>query len=369
MGAIAGPADPITSSGPALADGSSIPWSWYTDPAVLVRERERLFHRSWQYVGRATQLGETGSFLTGRIAGVPILVVRSDEDRLAGFVNICRHRGAEVLLEPEGRRSSLQCHYHAWTYALDGTLRRAPRADREASFDASELSLRAIAVDTWGPFVFANLDVAAAPLADTLGDIPELVAASGIDVTKLRFHHRVEYEQGCNWKIAVENFLECYHCPLAHPGFSQAMDVTEDAYELQIHPTFAVQFGAVREGAQSAPYALAGKVAGGQYHLIWPSMKININPGRMNLSIGPLYPGGTDVTLATLDYFFGEEVEQPWIDDMLAFDDQVGSEDTALIESVQRGVAAGIHERGRLLQGSEALISAFQAYLVGELSR
>ena len=356
-----------TAESEALAAGYTLPWSWYTDPGVYHLEQERLFRRSWQYAGRADQVLESGSYFTCRAGDAPIVVARARDGALNAFLNVCRHRGAE-LVEGEGRRETLRCRYHAWTYGLDGSLRAVPRADREQGFEAGELSLRRVAVDTWGPFVFVNPDAGAAPLAHTLRELPEIVEASGIELSSLRFRVRSEYELEANWKVACENFLECYHCPVAHAGFSDVVDVDPDSYRLETHETFASQFGSVREQPRRPAYDPRGEVERGQFHLLWPNTKLNLMPGKGNLSIGPVVPAGPERTTGFLDYFFAEDADEAWIDDLLAFDDQLGREDARLVESVQRGVRSGLVERGRLLPRSERLIQAFQRYVLDALS-
>ena len=118
----------------------TLPYSWYTDDQILQRERALIFARSWQYAGRAAQVAEPGSFLATDAGGIPILVVRGDDGELRAFLNVCRHRGA-VLTEGCGTRSTIQCRYHAWTYDLDGSLRTAPRSEREPGFDKTGWSL------------------------------------------------------------------------------------------------------------------------------------------------------------------------------------------------------------------------------------
>jgi choline monooxygenase len=206
------------------ADGRTLPFDWYSDPAVLRLERDSIFRRTWQYAGRADQVAEPGAFFTCDLGGVPIVVVRGKDGSLRAFLNVCRHRGS-LVCEGEGKRETLQCPYHAWTYGLDGSLRAAPRSEREPGFDKTELGLMPVSVDAWGPFVFVNPDAEAAPLTDTLGELPELVAASGLDVESLRFLKRSSGEYEANWKVCSENFLECYHCQVAHPRFSKVVDV------------------------------------------------------------------------------------------------------------------------------------------------
>jgi choline monooxygenase len=196
-----------------------------------------------------------------------------------------------------------------------------------------------------------------------LGDMPAVVAENGLDVDGLRFHNRVSYEINANWKIAIENYLECYHCQLNHPNFVKVID--ERGQRIEVAGLCLSQFPPVHPDAHTdaAPYDVTGSVPTAQYHVLFPGMKFNVNPGRPNLSIGPLWPLATDRTGGWLDYFFAEDTDEAWIQEMLAFDDQVGSEDTGLVEAVQRGVASGALEHGRLLASAEPLIGAFQDIL------
>jgi choline monooxygenase len=344
---------------------ATLPYRWYSDPEVLQAEQERIFARSWLYAGRVDEIAESGSYLAAQAGDVPLLVTRSDDGELRAFVNVCRHRGS-VLTEGAGHRKSIQCRYHAWTYSLEGKLLKAPRSEREAGFTSEDLGLLAASVDTWGPFLFVNADPDAAPLADTLGELPDTLAEA-FDLSRLRFHSRVHYTLDANWKIAVENFLECYHCPTAHPTFSDVVDVDPDAYVLEPHSTYASQFATVRERPRGLPYEPYGDVERGQYHLLWPNLKINVYLGRPNLSIGPVVPDGPDRTVGFLDYFFGDDVDDAWIGGLLALDDQVGREDTALVEGVHRGMRSRRLEHGRLLLESEQLIAAFQRWLLDHL--
>ena len=345
---------------------ATYPWSWYVDPGVFRLEDERIFRRAWQYVGHTGQLSEAGSYFTCRVGQVPIVVTRDRAGAMRGFVNVCRHRGFPVA-EGAGRRETLQCAYHAWTYGLDGALRSAPRSDSEPDFDRDELSLCAVAVETWGPFVFANPDPDAVPLRETLRELPELVAAVGIDVDAVEFRLRSEFALDANWKIVSENFLECYHCAVAHPGFNEMVDTSLDEYRLEAGATFSSQFGPLRENGR-APYDSEGDVARSQFHFIWPNTGINIFPGRANLSIGPMLPSTPSRTDRFLDYFFAPGVEQSWIDELLEFDDRIGAEDRVLVEGVQRGVAAGVIERGRLMERSEVLVADFQRRVAAALA-
>jgi phenylpropionate dioxygenase-like ring-hydroxylating dioxygenase large terminal subunit len=334
----------------------TLPWSWYADDAVLQREQERIFAHAWQYVGHTGLLPEPGTFFASTAGRIPVVVTRARDRELRALLNVCRHRGFTVA-EGTGRRETLQCRYHAWTYELDGRLRTAPRADREGGFDGGELGLIPLAVDTWGPFVFVSPDAEAPPLREALGPLPELVARA-VDLDALEFRFRTDFTVEANWKIACENFLECYHCPVAHPGFSAAVDVSPDRYRLETDGLTSSQFGGLRDG--NASFLAGGEVPHSQFHFLWPNFGINIFPGRPNLSCGPFVPAGARRTQRWLDYFFAPDVDEHWMEELIAFDNQVGSEDVALVEGVQRGVASGVLEAGRLMPQSEQLVAHFQ---------
>ena len=334
----------------------TLPWTWYADPEVLRREGERIFARAWQYAGHSGQLAEAGSFFATAAGQIPVVVTRARDGMLRAFLNVCPHRG-HVVASGAGTRETLQCPYHAWTYGLDGTLRAAPRSDREPGFDFGELGLREIAVDTWGPFVFVNPDMDAAPLAEALGEVPARVADI-LDVNALEFHFRSEYEVEANWKITCENFLECYHCAVAHPGFSAEVDISPDAYRLESSGLISSQLGPLRRNGSS--FLADGEIPHSQFHFVWPNFGINIFPGRTNLSCGPMLPLGPERTARFLDYFFAPDVDQAWIDELIAFDTQVGNEDTELVKGVQQGVRSGLLAEGRLLTESEQLVAHFQ---------
>ncbi len=332
----------------------SLPWSWYGDPEIERRERERIFTHAWQYAGRSDQVAEPGSYLAADAGGVPVVVTRDETGPLRGFVNVCRHRGSIVVEEGAGRRETLQCRYHAWTYGLDGALRAAPRAESEA-VDVEAIALLPAAVETWGPFVFVNPDAGARPLGEALGLLPGRLAEAGVELERLRFHRRVEYELAANWKIACENYLECYHCAVAHPAFSAIVDVRPEAYRLEANGRVASQLGPLRP-EEKPP----SEIEAGHFHFLWPNVKLNVYPGRPNLSIGPVLPVAPERCRGFLDYFFADDADEDWIGELLAFDDQVGREDRALVESVQRGVRAGAIADGPLLEESERLIAWFQ---------
>jgi choline monooxygenase len=341
----------------------TLPYDWYVDAAVLRVEQERIFAGTWQYVGHAGQVAEAGQIVAARAGHVPVLLARGRDGVLRGFVNVCRHRGS-LLCAGEERRETIQCPYHAWTYDLDGSLRSAPRADREIGFDRDELGLLPVGIDTWGPFVFVNPRPDAMPLAEHLGELPALMAETGIDLDTIEFAFRGEPDPyDANWKVIVENFLECYHCAIAHPSLAKAIDVGADAYLLRTHPTFSSQLAVARNGGGGV-YDASGEIERGQFHLLFPNTTINVMPGRPNLSIGPVLPAGPERTVRYLDYFFAPDLDPAWREEFMHLDAAVGAEDRELVERVQAGLRSGAVVDGRLMPESEQLIAHFQTLVL-----
>ena len=360
---------PETDARKRVAAGYTLPARWYTDPAVFELERERIFAGSWQYAGPAEWVAQPGDLFACQAGHVPIVVVRDESGGLRAHINVCRHRG-HLVASGRGNRRSLQCPYHAWTYGLDGSLQTVPRAEREPDLDRSCLGLLPARAETWGPFVFVNPDPGAAPLSDSLAGLPERVAANGLDLQAVGFHQRREWTIDANWKVAIENDLECYHCPVAHPGFSNLIDVDPDRYLLEVAPTFLSQYGPLREQPRNgvSPFDVRGELPRTQSHLVWPNVSLNINPGRPNAGMHLWLPDGHDRIAGLSDYYFAADASPEFIEQMLEFDREVGNEDTELVRGVQRGLASGMVPEGRVLLESEQLVHRFQQMVARALA-
>lgn len=333
----------------ALAAGQTLPARWYTDAAVFQAEKERIFHRSWQYVGHGGQLARPGDFITMRLGDVPAVIARDADGRLRAFANVCRHRGSEVVLECAGNRKTLQCHYHGWTYNLDGTLRNAPRANEQASFTKENLSLMPFAVEEWGPMIFVNPDASAEPLRNVIGDLPSMFQRAGVELTRLKMYRQDVYHIASNWKIIVENFNECYHCPIAHPAFSEVIDT--DSYSADIsHEYYSTYHGPLRNAPE---YSV-------NYATLWPTAMIALSTHPMAMQVLCTYPIDAGHTREIIDYYFAEDATDDQIREYKELSDLVQREDVILCESVQRGLASGVIEHGTLMLSREQGIQHFQ---------
>jgi phenylpropionate dioxygenase-like ring-hydroxylating dioxygenase large terminal subunit len=192
-----------------------IPSGRYTDPDFFEQERAALFSRSWLLAAHRDELPERGSFRLWRRSGSPILIVRGHDDEIRAFYNACQHRGAPLVREETGRAQRLVCKYHAWTYELDGRLARVPDEEDFVDLDKSCHGLRPVRCETWGGWIFVCEDTGAPPLLDSLGQVASDMAQYGPESLRMIDRHSVRLS--CNWKAAIDAFLEVYHLKFIHP--------------------------------------------------------------------------------------------------------------------------------------------------------
>lgn len=255
----------------ALDKGESLPAHWYTDPSISQQEIHRIFRRSWIYIGPLAELAAPGDYITGDAGEVPVVAIRNERG-LAGFVNVCRHR-RHLVMQGRGNAAIMRCMYHAWAYDLDGRLKAAPRSAAEPGFRLEAYPLLPVRAEALGPFVLVNLDPEAPPVASCFGAVLDIIAGSGIDLATLRLHSREDWASHSNWKTMLENYLECYHCPIAHPGFGAAIDVRPENYDLTAHGWFLSQIGQVRQSALEGRSAMKIYDVGGRVHAFGRQMR------------------------------------------------------------------------------------------------
>ncbi len=338
---------------------------FYTDPAILELEKQRVFNRTWQMVGARDKVANPGDFFTCDVAGEPVVVVRGADAVLRAFINVCRHRGGAVA-EGAGCAKNFRCHYHGWTYTLDGQLIGTPDVGGMEFFDRSSMPLPAIRVDTWEQFVFVNLDAQAPPLGDFLEDIPQRVAQW--HPAEMKFAVRKDYVIACNWKVYVDNYLEGYHIPIAHPGLMKEIDYAQ--YRTECHRYYSRQFAPLRPaaavaGAEDRMYVpKEGSPDDAYYVWLFPNLMLNIYPD--NLQTNVILPLGHDRTLTIFEWF-ARSPESPEMQARLEravkFADEVQAEDVHLCETVQRGLRSRFYDRGRYAPKRENGVHHFHTLL------
>jgi choline monooxygenase len=194
---------------------STLPYALLEDPAVMAAEELRIFGRSWSALAFAADLAEPGQTLTARLGRVPVVLARGADGVLRGFVNVCRHRGHPVA-EGDGARRLLLCRYHGWSYGLDGCLLRAPATEQIEGFDRGALGLAPVAVAEWRGVIFAHPDPNAPPLADANPALEVFGADAAFDLGAHHPFRTQSFDIPANWKLVLDNAVECYHCPTIH---------------------------------------------------------------------------------------------------------------------------------------------------------
>jgi Rieske 2Fe-2S family protein len=327
----------------------------YTSLEVYHEERERIWWGEWVCLGRSEQVANPGDYIVRDLAGESVFVTRDAEGDLHGFYNVCRHRGTKFLDDEPAAgsvRKAFRCPYHGWTYDLRGRLIGTPNVKEGELFSRGDYPLHGFAVESYAGFVFANLSAERRPLLAALNEGAESVTMfDRFRMDELRVGVRIVYEVAANWKIIVENYNECLHCPTVHPEL------------VQVIPLF--RFGEVwdevtrddgnwmREGATS--FSVSGsselpKLPGldpDDYRMYYgayqfPNLLLNLHPDCVMYYIG--YPKGPDHTTVVSEYLFRPEtIEDPALfkpEPVVELWDLISKQDWAVCERAQTGVGS-----------------------------
>lgn len=319
----------------------------YVDPAWYAVDQQRIIARTWQWVCHVEKLRAPGSYVAASIAGRPVVVVRDGDGVLRGFYNVCKHR-AHHLLRGEGTTRMIVCPYHAWAYTLAGQLRKAPHTAALEDFDPGSICLDAVRVEEFASFVFVNLDPQAAPLARQSGALATEIAFWAPDLADLTFAHRLTYDIRSNWKNVVDNFLECYHCPVSHKDFCTLVDM--DTYRVTTHGVYSSHMARAGRTGNAAYCVEGATVRDHAVWWLWPNTCLMRYPGRGNFILLHVIPAGPDRTLETYDFFLEEPTPNANEREAIRYLDEVLQvEDINLVESVQKGMATPAFDQGRIV--------------------
>lgn len=340
------------------------PSSWYTAPALLARESETVFRRSWQYACPSDRVATPGSYVRVDVAGDSYLVLRGRDGTLRALSNVCRHHAAQ-LLEGSGCVERLVCPYHGWTYELDGRLRSAPDMGAQKDFERANFALPAVPVEVWGPLVFLHPGTPLRPVAEELAPLAVQLAAFGME--GLRHAHRRRYPIQCNWKVFADNYLDGgYHVAHLHKGLAGQLEM--GAYRTELFERFNVQSCPSAGDAQFHGRDFRARIgAGALYAWIHPNLMLN-RYGHI-LDTNWVVPLAVDRCEVVFDYWFVEtegEDARRFIEASLEASDDVQQEDVAICESVQRGVSSRSYDTGRYAR-SETGMYQFHRLLAEDL--
>nr|WP_238846215.1 aromatic ring-hydroxylating dioxygenase subunit alpha [Nocardia terpenica] len=362
---------------------STLPGRFYTDAEIFAREQETIFERMWFCAVRAADLDKPGAYRTVQVGRESVLVNRSRSGRIRAFLNICSHRGARLCTADSGEVTrAFQCPYHAWTYDLDGKLVAAPNLTKMPDIDRVRYGLQSVAVREWLGYVWLSL--AAEPpsfeatvmedVRDRLGDIESIERYA---LAELSLGRRVVYDVRANWKLLVENFMECYHCATIHPELTEVLPEFADGYAAQYYVGHGAEFGDGIEGFTvdgSAGHRRIPSIAREQdrrYFAITvrPQVFVNLVPDHVILH--RMFPLAADRTVVECDWLYVPDVVDGGenLDRSVELFHRVNRQDFDACERCQPAMSSRRYRDGGVLVPSEQHIGAFHDWLRAEISR
>lgn len=331
------------------SDSYTLPARFYHDPDIWAHEKHAVFARSWYYAGHVSQVADPGCFLTVNIHEQNIFVARTRDGDLKAFYNVCPHRGHE-LVSGTGRKNVITCPYHAWAFDFDGSLVSARNTETVKGFDKSQFSLREIRVEVFCGLVMVNMDKAAISFAEQMGDLEAEIRHYVPSVDELQFAQRDTYEVASNWKVLVDNFLECYHCHPAHKDFVDLVDM--DTYRTVTSKLYSSQCAGNPKSLSNRAYAFTpGDVDFGYAGwYVWPNFTIWAYPGEANLSVLQMNPTAPEKCVEFQDWFVKGGAVTDQLRDAINYQiDVLQPEDIGLCESVQKGLKSSGYNQGRFV--------------------
>jgi len=351
--------------------------SFYTDENIFALEQQQIFEQLWFCAARGTDLPDPGSFRTVQVGRESVLLTRNRRGEVRAFFNVCRHRGAQICTEAAGQtKRAFQCPYHAWTYDLDGKLVAAPNLTKMPDVDRTEFGLRTIAVREWLGYVWVCLadeppsfeDTVAGAVAERLGDLESI---EHYDVANLSVGRRIVYDVKANWKLIIENFMECYHCATIHPELTEVLPEFADGYAAQFYVGHGAEFGAdVRgftvdgsEGLDRIPGVTEDQDR--RYYAITVKPQVFVNLVPDHVIWHRMYPMAADRTIVECDWLYLPGVVESGKDVSASVElfDRVNRQDFDACERCQPAMASRMYRDGGVLVPSEHHIGEFHDWV------
>jgi len=323
---------------------------YYTDQAIFDAEKERIFFRTWQFACHASKLRKPGDYTVFELFDQSLLLLCGADEEIRAFYNVCQHRAHE-LLSGDGNVPNIVCPYHAWTYGIDGRLKRARNSAKVADFDVSAICLSQVRVEDFCGFLFVNLDLNAEPLRDSFPGVEDQLRAFVPDIDRLVPVKWVPVAEKCNWKVTVENYNECYHCRIVHPTFANGV-IDPASYNVMPqgrclrHTTRSANLDSMtyQIDATANPHAT-------DYSswFLWPAFSFQVYPGNL-LNTYHWRPLGPASTMVYRGWFAPEGAPSETVLKLAEQDrDTTVAEDVSLVESVQRGLMSDGYRAGPLV--------------------
>ena len=400
------PVDPATYTAEATYAATRLPVELastllpdaYTAPEFFALEQEKVFASGWVAVGLAADVDRHGACIVVDVAGRSVIVTRNRHGALRAFHNVCRHRATKLLANDArevGHRGRIRCPYHSWTYDTDGKCLGTPLfegsdvpAGEESIFDTSvaqgfdkaDYGLHDVAVDTWGLFLFVNLDADAGPLSVHLGDLPTRFRDYRLDEWVPQ--RRLTYDINANYKLVGENFMEYYHLPWVHPELNQVSKFS-DHYRWQgpgmytgmcTTPVSRNTDAGGWDGLQALSTLGAQDADAGRFVWLFPSTALVVLPNHafvlFNRPVAANRTVETAVLLAhpeSLEGAGGDDTAEDGIEQLAKFWDLVNRQDIEIVERVQEGIENPAYRGGRMCFRFEEPLHRFQNMVIDKV--
>jgi Rieske 2Fe-2S family protein len=356
---------------------ATLPGRSYTDPEVFAAEQERIFEAQWIAAGHAADLAAPGSFRTVSVGRESVLLLRGQDGALRAFLNVCRHRGARLCTDTSGQvKRALQCPYHAWTYRLDGSLLSAPNLIKMPDIDRTEYGLAPVHLREWLGYAWVCLaeappsfeDTVIGAAAERLGGPAEIDAW---DIGSLAVGRRVTYDVAANWKLIVENFMECYHCATIHPELTEVLPEFADGYAAQYYVGHGAEFGAGIKGFTVDGGPGLDKIHGigadhdRRYYAITVQPQVFINLVPDHVIFHRMYPAAANRTVIECDWLYRPDVLAAGHDISRSVElfHRVNQQDFDACERCQPNMSSRLYRHGGVLVPSEHHIGAFHEWV------
>lgn len=362
----------------------TLPGSTYVDPGYFAREQEVILEQEWICASRVGDLPKPGSFERVQVGRESVLVVRGRDMQLRAFLNICRHRGAMLCTEESGTAPrKFQCPYHAWTYGLDGKLIAAPNIaaiDIDGSLDRRAYGLVPVALREWLGYAWVCLadeppvfeDAVIGTVSQRLGDAE---AVERYDVPSLALGSRHHYDVAANWKLIVENFMECYHCATIHPELTEVLPEFSSGMAAQTYVGHGAEFGSDVSGFTVDGTGGFERLPGldedqdRRYYAATVSPTIFLNLVPDHVIVHRMFPMSADRTVVICDWLFAADTAtEPAIGASVELFHRVNQQDFEACERTQPAMASRAYRNGGVLVPAEHHIGAFHSWVASRIA-
>jgi phenylpropionate dioxygenase-like ring-hydroxylating dioxygenase large terminal subunit len=362
---------------------ATLPGSYYTRDSYFVQEQERIFESMWFCAVRAADLDAPGAFRTVHVGRESVLVARGRDHTVRAFFNVCRHRGSRVCVEESGTaRRVFRCAYHAWTYGLDGTLVAAPNLASMPDVDRVAHGLVPVHVQEWLGYLWVCLAAEPPPFErDVVGDVVtrlgDRAAIERYDLANLGLGRRIRYDVRANWKLIVENFMECYHCATIHPELVEVIPEFAGGYAAQYYVGHGAEFGTGIQGFTVDGSAGLDRIPtltaeqDRRYFAITVKPQVFINLVPDHVILHRMYPMAVDRTVVECDWLYLPDVVRSGrdLDRSVELFHRINQQDFAACERCQPSMSSRVYANGGVLVPSEHHIGAFHDWVRARISR